>query len=132
MIAHKYVFLTLLAAAALAGCAAPEFKPFYLSAKDWRGPELSGHGRLVVGDAVAGASPRTVTLIEIGDLLEAPRDPDRRLRLQEDRSFALTTALERRGVPPENIGVEIKPATGASSEPMRPLVTKPMIVVMHH
>ena len=129
---RRRAFFALLAAPALAGCAAPEFKTFYLSARDWRGSDLSGHGRLVVSDAVAGARPRTVTLLEIGGLREAPRDPDRRLRLQEDRALALTTTLERRGVPPENIGVEIRPATGASSEPPWPLVTKPMVVVVHY
>ena len=99
-------FLGLLAAAALAGCAAPEFKIFTLSAHDWRGAELSGHGRLTVADAVAGAAPRTVTILEIGGLLEAPRDPERRLRLQDARALALTAALERHGVPPENIGLD--------------------------
>ncbi len=70
-----------------------------------------------------------MTLLAIGGLLDAPLDPGRRLRLQEDRALALTKALERRGVPPENIGVEIKPATGASSAP---LAIKPMVVVVHY
>ncbi len=121
-----------LAALALAGCAAPQFKTFYLSARDWRGAELSGHGQLKVADAVAGAAPRTVTLLEIGGLLDAPRDLDRRLRLQEDRARALTAALEWHGVPPEAIGVELKPATGASSEPPPPLLAEPMVIVIHY
>ena len=125
------VFLALLAAAALAGCAAPEFKIFTLSARDWRGAELSGHGQLRVADAVAGAAPGGVTMIEIGGLLETPRDPEWRLRLQEARAVALTAALERHGVPPETIGLETRPATGAMSEPP-PLLAKPMVVVVHY
>jgi|SRR5271166_1390141 len=121
-----------LAALTLAGCAAPEFKTFYLSARDWRGAELSGHGQLRVADAVAGAAPRTVTMIEIGGLLEAPPDLERRLRLQENRARALTAALERHGVHPANIGVEVLAATGADREPPPPLLTKPMVVVAHY
>ena len=41
---RRYAVFALLAAPVLAGCAAPEFKTFYLSARDWRGSELSGHG----------------------------------------------------------------------------------------
>jgi hypothetical protein len=118
------------AALALAGCAAPQFTTFYLSARDWRGSELSGHGQLRVADAVAGAAPRTITILEIGALLEAPLNLKRRLRLQEDRARALTAALERHGVPAPNIGVEVKPATGATAEP--PLLTKPMVVLVHY
>jgi hypothetical protein len=125
-------FLALLAAAALAGCAAPEFTTFYLSAHDWRGTELSGHGRLTVADAVAGTAPGAVTILEIGGLLEAPRDPERRLRLQEARARALTAALERHGVSPATIGVELAPADGAEREPPPPLVAKPMVVVVHY
>ena len=119
-------------ALALAGCAAPEFKTFYLSARDWGGAELSGHGQERVADAVAGAAPRSVTILEIGGLLGTPLDLKRRLELQDERALALTAALERHGVPPENIGVEVKPATGASSEPPPPLLTKPMVVIVHY
>jgi hypothetical protein len=126
------LFACLAAVAFAPGCAAPEFKTFYLSARDWRGPELSGHGQLRVADAVAGAAPRTVTILEIGGLLEAPLDLERRLRLQEDRARALTAALERHGVPAANIGVLVKPATGASSEPPPPLTAKPMVVLVHY
>ena len=129
---RTHALFACLAALALAGCAAPEFKTFYLSARDWRGAELSGHGQLRVSDAIAGAAPRTVTLLEIGGLLDAPRDLDRRLRLQEDRARALTAALERRGVPPEAIGLELKPATGASSEPPSPLLAEPMVIIVHY
>jgi len=100
--------------------------------RDWRGAELSGHGQLRVSDAVAGAAPRTVTILAIGSLLDAPRNLDRRLRLQKDRARALTAALERRGVPPEAIGVELKPATGASSEPPPPLLAEPMVIIVHY
>ncbi len=129
---RTHALVVFLAALALAGCAAPEFKTFYLSARDWRGAELSRHGQLRVADAVAGAAPRTVTILEIGGLLGAPLDLERRLRLQDARAFALTAALERHGVPPENIGLEIKPATGSESEPPLALLTKPMVVVVHY
>ena len=125
------LFPALAAFALASGCAAPEFKTFYLSARDWRGTELSGHGQLRVADAVAGAAPRTVTVIEIGALLEAPLNLERRLKLQEERARALTAALERHGVPPEAIGVELKPATGAAAEPPPSLLTKPMVVLVH-
>ena len=81
---------------------------------------------------VAGTAPRTNTIIEIGGLLEAPRNLERRLRLQEDRARALTAALEWHGVPPEAIGVEVKPATGASSEPPPPPLAEPMVVLVHY
>jgi hypothetical protein len=114
------------------GCAAPQFKTYHLSARDWRGTELSGHGQLRVSDVVAGAAPRTNSIIEIGGLLDAPWNPDRRLRLQEDRARALTAALERRGVPPEAIGVEVEPATGSSSEPPPLLLAEPMAIVVRY
>jgi hypothetical protein len=121
-----------LAALTLAGCAAPEFKTFYLSARDWRAAELSGHGRLAVADALAGAAPRTVTILEIGGLLDAPLDPERRLPLQGRRAPALTAALERHGVPPAAIGVEVVPADGSEREPPPALLSKPIVVVVHY
>jgi len=130
---RTHALVACLTALALApGCAAPEFKTFYLSARDWRGTELSGHGQLRVADAVAGAAPRTNTVLEIGGLLEAPLNLERRLRLQGDRARALIAALERHGVPPASIGVEVKPATGASSEPPAPLLGQPMVVIVHY
>ena len=129
---QTHALVAFLTAVALTGCAAPEFKTYYLSARDWRGAQLSGHGWLSVADAVAGAAPRTNTILEIGGLLEAPLNLERRLKLQEDRARALVAALERHGVPPAAIGVEVKPATGASSEPPPPLLAEPMVVVVHY
>ncbi len=128
---RTFVSVACLAAVALAGCAAPEFKTFYLSARDWRGTELSGHGELRVADAVAGAAPRTNTVIEIGALLEAPLNLERRVRLQEARARTLIAALQRHGVPAATIGVELKPATGATAEPPPPLLGEPMVVLVH-
>ncbi len=51
---RRHAFFALLVAPALAGCAAPESKTFYLSAHDWRGADLSQRGHLTVADAVAG------------------------------------------------------------------------------
>lgn len=120
-------------ALALSGCAlAPEFKTFTLSAGDWRGAELSTHGRLTVADAVAGAAPRTVTVLEIGGLLLAPRDLERRMRIQAERGKTLTAALERHGVAPADIGVETVLADGSEREPARTLLEKRMVVVVHY
>jgi len=127
-----HALVACLTAVVLAGCAAPEFKTFYLSARDWRGAELSGHGQMRVADAVAGAAPRTNTILEIGGLLDAPRNLERRLRLQDERARALISALERHGVPPAAVGVEVKPATGASSEPPPLLLGEPMVVLVHY
>jgi hypothetical protein len=129
---RTHALVACLTAVALAGCAAPEFKTYYLSAHDWRGAQLSGHGQLRVADVVAGAAPRTNTIIEIGGLLEAPRNLDRRLKLQEDRARSVMAALEWHGVPPAAIGVEVKPATGASSEPPPPLLGEPMVILVHY
>ena len=126
------LFASLAALALAPGCAAPEFKTFYLSARDWRGAQLSGHGQLRVADVVAGAAPRTNTILEIGGLLDAPLNLERRLRLQDERARALIAALERHGVPPANIGVEVKPATGATAEPPPPQLGEPMVVVVHY
>jgi hypothetical protein len=129
---RTHALFACLAALALVGCAAPEFKTFYLSARDWRGAELSGHGQLSVSDAVAGAAPRIVTILEVGGLLGAPLDLERRLRLQDARALALTAALERHGVDPADIGVEVLPATGSMREPPPPLLATPMLVVVHY
>jgi hypothetical protein len=130
---RTHALVAALAALALAGCAlAPEFKTFYLSARDWRGSELSGRGRLTVADAVAGAAPQTITILEIGGLLGLPYDPERRMRLQDERARSLTAALERHGVAPADIGVEVVAADGSEREPAQPLLSKRMVIVVHY
>jgi len=124
-------FASLAALAICSGCAAPEFKTYYLSARDWRGADLSAHGQIRVADVVAGAAPRTNTIVEIGGLLEEPLKLERRLPLQEARARSLVAALERHGVPEANIGVQLKPATGADQEPPPPLLKVPMVVLVH-
>jgi hypothetical protein len=115
------------------GCAlAPEFKTFYLSGVDWRGANLSGRGRLTVADAVAGAAPRTVTILEIGGLLTAPLDPQRRMWLQDARAQTLTWELEREGVAPADIGVEAAVADGSEREPVGPLLAARAIIIVHY
>ena len=123
-----------LTALALApGCAlAPEFKTFYLSGRDWRGAELSGRGRLTVADAVAGAAPRTVTILEIGGLLGQPYDLERRMRLQDARAETLAAAVERHGVAPTEIGLEAVAADGSEREPPAPLLSSRMVIVVHY
>ena len=121
------------AALALCGCAiAPEFKAFYLSHRDWRGTALSGHGRLIVADAVAGAAPLTVTLIEIGGVAGLPADPARRQRILEERVWTVTAELERDGIAAADIGVDVRAtAEGTDREPPGPLLAKRMVIVVH-
>ena len=96
------------AALSLAGCAlAPESKTFYLSRQDWTGTVLSERGKLTVADSVAGAAPGAGTILEIGALETiARRDPQERLRTQDERARNLTAALGRRGVAPADIAIE--------------------------
>ena len=130
---RTHALVAALAALALSGCAlAPEFKTFYLSARDWRGAELSGRGRLVVADAVAGAAPRTVTILEIGALAGLPYDPERRMRIQDERARSLAAALTRRGVAQADIGLEAVAADGSEREPVQPLLASRMVIVVHY
>jgi hypothetical protein len=118
------------AALALSGCAlAPESKTFYLSRQDWIGTALSARGRLTVADAVAGAAPNTITILNIGALETAPWDPVERIWTQEQRAGALTAALERRGVAPATIAVEALAAD--APQPVRPPWI-PMVVVIRY
>jgi hypothetical protein len=128
-----HTFFACLMALAVSSCAlAPEFKAFYLSHKDWRGTALSGHGRLVVADAAAGAAPLTVTLIEIGGVQELPADPVRRLGILDQRVEAVTAELERRGIAGADIGVDFREvAEGTDREPPWPLLAKRMVIVVH-
>lgn len=126
-------FALLAALAVTGGCAlAPEFKTFHLSHRDWRGATLSERGRLVVADAVAGAAPRTVTVIEIGGLLALPSDPVRRMRILDERARAVTAELERDGAAAADIGLEIRAvAQGAEREPSGPLLGRRFAIVVH-
>lgn len=128
-----HAFLAGLTALALSGCAiAPEFKAFYLSHKEWHGTALSGHGRLVVADVVAGAAPLTVTLIEIGGVVGLPADPERRQRILEERVQTLTAELERDGIAAADIGLDVRAtAEGTDREPLGPLLAKRMVIVVH-
>jgi len=122
-----------LIALALAACAlAPEFRTFYLSQEDWRGTALSGRGRLIVADAVAGAAPHIVTVIEIGGVLGLPADPARRMRILDGRAETVTAELERHSVAAADIGVDVRAfAEGANREPWGPLLAKRFAIVVH-
>jgi hypothetical protein len=120
-------------ALALSGCAiAPESKTFHLSARDFRGTELSAHGRPTIADAVAGAAPLTITRIEIGGLLGAPSDPEQRTRLQVKRAGAAVAALERSGIAAEAVGLEATPAEDIQREPSASSLEKRFDVVVHY
>jgi hypothetical protein len=123
-----------LLALALAGCAlAPEFKTFHLSHKEWRGTALTQGGRLIVADAVAGAAPRTVTIIEIGGVLGLPYDPARRMRILDQRAWVVTAELERDGIAASDIGLDRRAiAEGAEREPISPLLVKRVVIVVHY
>jgi hypothetical protein len=120
-------------ALALSGCAiAPESKTFHLSARDFRGADLSAHGRLTIADAVAGAAPLTITRIEIGGLESLPPDSERRMRVQDERANTAITALERRGVAAEAVGLEAAPAEDFQREPPASFLEKRFVVVVHY
>ena len=127
------LFAGLAALALTAGCAlAPEFKTFHLSHRDWRGTALTERGRLIVADAVAGAAPETVTVIEIGGVLALPSDPVRRMRILDERARTVATELERNGAAPADIGLEVRPvAQGAEREPAGPLLGRRFAIVVH-
>jgi hypothetical protein len=123
-------FVPVCAALALSGCAlAPESKTFYLSREDWSGTALSARGKLTVSDAVAGAAPNTITVLNIGALGTAPSDPVERLWTQEERARALRAALERRSVAPANIVLEARAAD--APEPLWS-ASKPMVVIVRY
>lgn len=93
---------------------------------------MTERGRLVVADAVAGAAPQTVTVIEIGGVLSLPSDPVRRMRILDERARAVTAELERGGAAPADIGVEIRAvAQGAEREPSGPLLGRRFAIVVH-
>ncbi len=99
------------ACAALIGLSAcaPQYKLIHFAQEDWSGAALSGRGKMVAADSVAGAAPNTITFLEIGALEGAPSDPSARVRLQEERARTLTGALERDGVDPATIAIEARP-----------------------
>jgi hypothetical protein len=129
----RAVIACLTALALMTGCAlAPEFKTFHLSHQEWRGTALSEHGRLVVADAAAGAAPLTVTVIEIGGVLGLPSDPDRRIRILDGRARTVAAELERHGVAPADVGLEVRAAAeGTEREPPGPLLAKRFAIVVH-
>src|SRR5271166_6822070 len=113
---RTHAFSALGAALALSDCAlAPEFKTLYLSQQDWRGVALTGHGRLTVADAIAGAAPRTVTLLQIGALTNLADDPGHRALVQDERAASLISALEACGVGPADIGIVAAAADGSEA-----------------
>jgi hypothetical protein len=117
-------------AVSLSGCAlAPETKTFYLSRQDWIATELSRRGKMTVADSMAGAAPNTITILEIGALETAGRDPSERIRIQEERAQNLTAALERWSVAPANIAVEARAADAPAPLWPSPI---PMIVVVRY
>ena len=130
---RRALIASLTAVALTAGCAlAPELKTFHLSHREWRGTALSERGRLVVADAVAGAAPYTVTVIEIGGVLELPADPVRRIGILDARARTVAAELERHGAVPGDIGVEVRPqAEGTEHEPEGPLLARRFAIVVH-
>jgi hypothetical protein len=116
-----------------AGCAlAPDFKTFRLSHREWRGAALTERGRLVIADAVAGAAPRTVTVIEIGGVLSLPSDPVARRQILERRVWSAAAELERDGVAAADIGVETRAvAEGAEREPSGALLARRFVIIAH-
>jgi hypothetical protein len=133
MMRRPALIASVTAAALTAGCAlAPELKTFHLSHREWRGTALSQRGRLVVADAVAGAAPYTVTVIEIGGVLDLPADPVRRIGILDARARTVAAELERHRTAPDDIGVEVRPvAEGMEREPEGALLAKRFAIVIH-
>ncbi len=127
------VISCLTALALTTGCAlAPEFKTFHLSRREWRGTALTERGRIVVADAVAGAAPLTVTVIQIGGVLGLPSDPEQRIGILDARARAIAAELERHGAAPDDIGVDVRPlAEGTEREPQGLLLARRFVIVVH-
>ena len=119
--------------ALLAGCAlAPQYESFYLGHEDWRGAALSPRGRLVVSDIVAGAKPYNIARVEIGGVLGLPCDPACRIPILNARARNAIAELERDGIPPSHIAVEVLPlASGVDREPAGPL-SRSLVVIVHY
>ena len=122
-----------LAALVLSGCAlAPQYESFYLGHEDWRGTGLNFRGRLVVSDIVAGTKPYSMARVEIGGVLGLPSDPARRTLILDARARNAIAELERDGIPPRDITLEVLPgAEGIDREPAGAL-SRSLVMVVHY
>jgi hypothetical protein len=122
-----------LAALCSGSCAlAPQYESFYLGHEDWRGTALSPRGRVVVSDIVAGAKPYSIALVEIGGVLGLPSDPARRIPILDRRAQNAIAELERDGIPPDLISVEVFPiAEGIDREPAG-VFSRSLVVVIRY
>jgi hypothetical protein len=132
-LAARAGFLCVIALTAT-GCATPPVvKRDYLDATAWRGSGLTIVGRQNVVDAVAGAAPQTVTLIDVNQRAMVAGDAERRARVLDRRVANVQRELRRNGIPPANIG-EWPGAGwgGVQTYPPGELQTKQMVVVAHY
>jgi hypothetical protein len=112
------------------GCATPPaVKRDTLDAMAWRGSALTGVGRQMVVDATAGASPQTVTLIDVNQRA----DPERRARVLDRRVANVQRELRRSGMAPAAIA-EWSGAGwgGVQTYPPGELQAKQMVVIAHY
>jgi hypothetical protein len=116
-----------------AGCSPPVVKRDYLEARAWRGSALTAYGRQQVTDAVAGAAPQTVTLIDVDARAEVAGDPARRARILDRRVANVQTELRRNGIEPGDVAEwsGAGPA-GVQTYPPADLQAKRMVVIAHY
>jgi hypothetical protein len=118
----------------VAGCATPpEVKRDTLDATAWRGSALTGVGRQMVVDAVAGSAPQTLTLIDVNQRVEVAGDPERRVRTLNRRVEHVEAELRHNGVAPVAIGEWPGAGQGGvQTYPPAELQTRPMAVIAHY
>jgi hypothetical protein len=116
------------------GCATPPVvKRDTLDATAWRGSALTVVGRQKVVDAAAGASPQTVTLIDVNQRADVAGDVERRARVLDRRVESVRTELHRNGIAPVAIGEWPGAGWGGiQTYPPGELQTKQMVVIAHY
>jgi len=116
------------------GCATPPVvKRDNLDQTAWRGSALTLVGRQQVVDAVAGAAPQTVTLIDVNQRAEVFGDAERRARALDRRVANVQEELRRNGISAANVAEwpGVGPG-GVQTYPPGELQAKPMVIIAHY
>jgi hypothetical protein len=116
------------------GCATPPVvKRDYLYEAAWRGSGLTVVGRQMLVDAVEGAAPQTVTLIDVDERAKVAGNVEQRARVLSRRVDTVQAELRRNGIAPASVGEW--PGAGGSgvqTYPPSELQTKQMLVIAHY